>query len=117
MKEANLRKWHRRMGITIAFFVILQAGTGLLLSLDWLSTPHSHLNTQYEGIQESGKTNDTFRDSHEEKSVWHEALELIHRGAGPLMSLYRVILGIGIMAMAITGSIIFIKIRSRYKKL
>lgn len=35
MKDANLRKWHRRMSITLALFIILQAGTGLLLSLDW----------------------------------------------------------------------------------
>ncbi len=116
MKEANLRKWHRRMGITLAFFIILQAGTGLLLSLDWDSTPHSHANTQHERIKESGEANESLLDSHEEGSNWHEVLGFIHRGAGSIMNLYRIFLGIGILAMAITGSTIFFMIRARSKK-
>jgi len=116
MKEANLRKWHRRIGIALAFFIILQAGTGLLLSFDWFSTPHSHANTPHEGIQKSGETNDSLKDSHEGKSVLGEVLKFIHHGAGPIMNLYRVVLGIGILAMALTGCTIFFKIRARSKK-
>jgi len=116
MNEVNLRKWHRRMGITLAFFIILQAGTGLLLSLDWVSTPHSHANTQHERIKESGEANETLIDSHEGGPVWHKVLEFIHHGAGSIMNLYRAILGIGIVAMALTGSTIFFVIRARSKK-
>ena len=38
MKEANLRKWHRGLGIILAFFVILQAGSGLLITITDMET-------------------------------------------------------------------------------
>jgi hypothetical protein len=33
MKEVNLRTWHRRIGIVLALFIILQAGSGFLIML------------------------------------------------------------------------------------
>ncbi len=32
MKEPNLRKYHRNMGICIVFLILLQTGTGIFLS-------------------------------------------------------------------------------------
>jgi hypothetical protein len=32
MKEVDLRRWHRRPGIIVALFIILQTGSGFLLS-------------------------------------------------------------------------------------
>ena len=46
MKESDLRKWHRRMGIGLALFIIFQAGSGLLLSLGQIVTTHSHAHTE-----------------------------------------------------------------------
>jgi len=33
MKESELRKWHRNFGIFLVLFIIIQAGSGLLISL------------------------------------------------------------------------------------
>lgn len=38
MKEGDLRKLHRRIGITLALFIALQTATGLMMSLGLLPT-------------------------------------------------------------------------------
>jgi hypothetical protein len=49
VSQIAVRRWHRRVGIAIALFVILQAGTGLMLEWEnsWLDRsahepPHEH---------------------------------------------------------------------------
>ena len=107
MKESILRRWHRSLGILLALFIILQTGSGFLISLGELSVPHSHA------------LEDTHASSHgnnEGESLWHEGLEFIHHGAGTAGSLYRILIGIGLLWMAVSGSMIFLKIRARSKK-
>ena len=107
MKESDLRKWHRRVGITITVFILLQAGSGFLISLGGLSTPHSHAHTESVGPVGSEAR---------EGSLWHESLEFIHHGAGAVGSVYRILLGAGILWMALTGSAIFFRMRARSQK-
>jgi hypothetical protein len=107
MKESVLRRWHRNLGILLALFIILQAGTGFLISLGEFSALHSNGHE------------DTHASSHgnnEGESLWHEGLEFIHHGAGTAGSLYRILIGIGLLWMAVSGTIIFFKIRTRSKK-
>jgi hypothetical protein len=111
MKEATVRKWHRRMGITLALFIILQAGTGLVLSLEWFDT--SNTNVHKADQPSSNKTNHF--NNNQEGATWHEAMELVHHGAGTMMKMYRVILGLGLVGMALSGSVIFQKIKTRNK--
>jgi uncharacterized iron-regulated membrane protein len=85
MKEADLRKYHRRTGITIAVFVFFQALTGLLLSIHRIF-PSLNLG-DFAGI--------------------------IHFGGGLGGNIYRILLALGLLFMACTGTWIFIKIRSR----
>jgi hypothetical protein len=107
MKEVNLRKWHRRIGIILALFVILQAGSGLLIGLGDLSPSQTHAHSE-PAVSSGG---------HEEaESPWHEALEFIHHGAGSAGALYRIIIGIGILWMAISGGLIFFQTRARSTK-
>ena len=42
MKKSDIRKWHRNLGILLALFIVFQAGSGLLITLNDLSVPHSH---------------------------------------------------------------------------
>jgi hypothetical protein len=87
IKEVDLRKWHRRIGIMLALFVILQAGSGLLVGLGDLSSSQTHAHS--EPTVSSG--------GHEEaESPWHEALEFIHHGVGSAGTRYRIIVVIGI---------------------
>jgi hypothetical protein len=85
MKEADLRKYHRSIGITIAVFVFFQAFTGLLLSVEHI---FSHINQL-------------------------EFAHLIHFGGGLAGNIYRIVLALGLLFMAGTGSWIYFKIRSR----
>ena len=107
MKESVLRRWHRSLGILLALFIIFQTGSGFLISFGEFSAPHSHA---HEDAHASSHGNN------EGESLWHEGLEFIHRGAGTAGSLYRILIGIGLLWMAVSGSMIFFKISTRSKK-
>lgn len=85
MKEPILRKYHRYMGMTIALLVVVQIGTGMLLSLNFLIRSE-------------------FPDS---------ILSSIHFGDGVIGNLYRILLGAAILFMVTTGSWISMKIHAR----
>ena len=88
MTEAFLRKWHRTMGITLALFIFVQAATGGLMALE--STLHFSEPTDF--------------------------LAMLHTGGGFFGDLYRILLGLGLLGMATSGTLIFLKIRARMKK-
>jgi hypothetical protein len=107
MKEADLRRWHRTMGIIVAAFIILQAGSGFLLSLGGLPIlrTYAHEATYSPGhAQEEGEW------------LWQDALDFIHLGGGIIGTIYRLVLGFGIVVVAVSGSMIFFKIRARSKR-
>jgi hypothetical protein len=106
MKEISLRTWHRRIGIILALFIILQAGSGFFITLGDL-IPSQSPDT------ESAVAATTVDD---EKHFWDEALEFIHFGAGAAGGLYRILLGAGVLWMAVSGGLIFFRIRTRSKK-
>lgn len=104
MKEATLRKAHRSIGIALALFIVLQAGSGVLLGVG-------------EGLVHNHKEHPTLqaRDhghGRGEPAIL-EALEFVHKGGGIPGGLYRLIVGAGIVAMAASGSMIFLRTRSR----
>ena len=107
MKEMDLRKWHRTIGITAALFIILQTGSGFLLSLGDLSVAHTHAN------EEAYTTSHAHEDV---ESSWHEVLEFIHRGGSTAGVIYRIAMGICLLVMVVTGSMIFFKVRARSGK-
>jgi hypothetical protein len=88
MTEADLRKGHRTMGIMLALFIILQAGSGAMMALEFfLNLP---------GL--------------------FGPLTKLHFGGGGLGHIYRTILGLGTLGMAVSGSLIYLKIRGRAHK-
>ena len=85
MKESDLRRWHRTFGIILSLFIILQTGSGLLISLSEIGTPHSHAHSE----------SVVHADTHGEgKSQWKASIGFIHHGAGPIGLIYRILLGI-----------------------
>jgi len=108
MKEADLRSLHRAVGIIVAVFIIFQAGSGFVLSLGGL--PIGSTDAHEEALNTG--------HAHEEgESVWHDALEFIHLGGGIVGTIYRLLLGLGIVATAVSGGMIFFSVRARKKKL
>ena len=86
MREADLRKWHRTGGVFLAFFIFLHIITGIVLSVEDL------LGEYWGGIHD------------------------IHGGFGKIGGIYRILLGIGLVWIVISGCIIYMNIRKRMKK-
>jgi hypothetical protein len=104
MKEFTLRNWHRRIGIILVLFIILQAGSGLIITISEIATPHEHDNSA---------TSHSHQQQDEDESSFHETLEFLHHGGGIIGISYRILVGTGILWMAFTGLIIYVKIRTR----
>ncbi len=88
MQEASLRSWHRFLGIILALFIFVQAITGALISLQFALNFAEPL----------------------------EVLEGPHTGGGLAGNIYRMLLGLGLLFMAVTGAMIYFKIRARTKR-
>ncbi|MFC1606611.1 hypothetical protein ACFL47_01465 [Candidatus Latescibacterota bacterium] len=87
MKEAQLRSVHRKAGLVLSLFIVLQTVTGLVLTVEDL------LDTFWGGIFHG----------------LHKRYEL----AGDI---YRLIAGVGIMFMVVTGVWVAMKMRERRSK-
>jgi len=88
MNELYLRTWHRRFGIVLALFVFLQAASGVVLNVEhFLDIPPLLV-----------------------------AAKILHEGGGLAGTIYRTVLGLMLMAMAVSGSLIFFKVWRRTKK-
>ena len=103
MKEPDLRKVHRLTGIVIAPFIILQALSGILLSVDWLLGIHRRAG---EAIKENLPP--LLR-------LWDMILVDIHYGMGVGGALYHIMLGVAAIGVATSGFMIFLKIPARQK--
>lgn len=104
MKEVELRKWHRILGILVSLFIIIQAGSGLILSFieNEPSQAYGHSEYQKEDETEAGSSID-------------ELLELIHTGGGGVGVIYRLVVGVGLLLMVGSGVWIFVKVQLRQK--
>ncbi len=103
MKEIELRKWHRRMGIGLALFLFLQAASGILLSLEGLPISGGWAHTEHGMgtlVESTAQTN-------------ADPLGFLHHGGGGLGAVYRLALGAATLWMALSGSWIYLKIRRR----
>jgi hypothetical protein len=87
MKERSVRHVHRRLGITVGWFLLVQAGAGLLLTLGMLT-----LSTG---------------------SKWYHVVATIHTGWEPMGNVYRVILALATVTQVALGVTIFYMTKSR----
>lgn len=104
MKELQLRKLHRGTGIVLAVFLFLQAGTGILLSLEGLPISGGRAHTDHE-VEYAAES--------EGQAHW-DPVGTIHHGGGRLGALYRLALGASTLWMALSGLWIYWKIRIRW---
>ena len=89
MNSVKVRTIHRRLGISIAFFLFVQAIVGMLMSIGRLAS----LDT----------------------SSLYNVLYSIHAGWNPIGSIYRVVLGLATAMQGVLGIMIF-RSRFRFKK-
>jgi uncharacterized iron-regulated membrane protein len=103
MREIELRKWHRKTGVIVAPLLILQAVSGLFLSIDWLL-----------GIHHRG--GEIITDLPPLLRLWDFILVEIHYGFGVPGAVYHILLGIGAVWLAFSGLLIYFLVRSRQKR-
>ncbi len=104
MKELTLRKWHRYIAVALAPLVLLQAVSGLFLSIEWL---YRLLSTAGQLLPEASPF----------VQFWDWVFVGVHYGGGRLGALYHILLGVGLVWLATSGLWIFLKIRAHRKKL
>jgi hypothetical protein len=104
MEELDIRKLHRIVGIVIAPLLILQALSGIFLSVAWLLGFHRRIG---ETIKENIPP--LIR-------LWDMILVNIRYGLGVGGAFYHDLLGIGAIGVAVSGFMIFLKIRARQKR-
>jgi hypothetical protein len=91
MKEVEVRKIHRTLGIIMVWFLAGQAFTGLILTI---------------GGMASGGT----------PTFLYNILSTLHFGWNPLGGMYRILLALAVLAQGISGIIIYFLIRARTGK-
>jgi len=113
MKERTIRLFHRRIGIFLALFIVIQIASGTTISLYHLFEGDQRGETTQNDVNStvSVKGDET---GHEE-SEFEEMLEFAHKKGGSAGDLYRTLLGFGIIFMAISGSMINREIKNRTK--
>jgi len=103
MREVTLRCWHRRIGGPLALFILLQAVTGLLLSIERLFGSDNNLRHM---VIETG--NSTLLH------VFDSLTRGLHYGGPQLWgNLYRIALSVGLIWMTVSGLTIYLRVRSR----
>lgn len=101
MKGINLNKLHRYVGITLAPFLIIQTFSGLFLDFGALG----RISGPAGGSEQSASGG--FSNS---------LLVKVHFGGDFLNDCYHILLGIAITWMAISGWLLFLRIRKAQKR-
>jgi hypothetical protein len=107
MKGAVIRKWHRRMGIWLVLLILLQATTGLILTLEERSETdnHAYAKAVSSNIEQSHHDDEDTKVPEEE----HGLVGMIHHSGGLVGLTYRLVIGIGMIGMAVSGIVIFLQ--------
>lgn len=112
MNEKMIRNFHRRTGVFLALFILIQITTGTALSMYHLyEGAHSGKSVQ----SEAGNPVQTKGEASHEESEFEEILEFVHKKGGRAGDLFRIFLGAGIIFMAVSGGMINKTIKKRTK--
>lgn len=115
MDETRLRKWHRNIGLLFAAFMIIQAGTGMFLTV---IKPPERENGNGDAVYsvegeacEHGYT--PGRGENNPPSVLTETTAFIHRGGGIPGVFFRLFTGAGLLWLTVSGIWIIGKVQLR----
>ncbi|BCS53458.1 hypothetical protein [Geobacter sp. SVR] len=97
MNRINLNKLHRYSGLIVSLFLVLQTISGLLLDF---------------GLFRNGRQ----MGKEGAQGAWDLLLVKIHYGAGLFGDAYHLLLGLGIIWLATSGWLLFLRIRRARRK-
>ena len=101
MKGMQLNKLHRYVGITLAPFLLIQTLSGLLLKIGPFRRGPAGLVSGEPAV--TGGAMDPL-------------LVMVHFGPGVVSDLYHILLGLAIIWMAVTGWMLFLRIRKAQRR-
>ncbi len=112
MQEIKIRKIHRTLAIWLVGLIIIQVLSGLAITIGSFFAPHEHRVQEQKEAVEVPPHNGT--ENQQTKS--NDLLSAIHHGGGLLGKIYRTLLASGILTVAVTGIMIYAKMKARMKK-
>lgn len=121
MSEPSLRKVHRKLGITLLLFLILQTVSGLYLTvqaLDWDEHYHDTLGGSPLPSHSHQERGDRMmhRSSMSFTQAGADLMVQIHHGGGLIGAFYRIALAALVTAQVATGLLIYWNVRKRTRK-
>ena len=108
MIEKKIRKYHGRIGIVLSIFIILQVGSGTLSALNTILEQKPHTHDEYSNVD--------VPDNDDSSTNEAGLIEIIHHHGEPIFQMLRIILGVGILMMVISGATIYLLTQKRKKK-
>lgn len=105
MKEVDIRKWHRNVGIVLMPLLVMQAISGVFLGAEWLLGYHQRVG---EVIRANVPPLIW---------LWDKILIEIHYGLGMPGAIEHILLGLGLIWVTASGFMIYLRIRARKKRL
>jgi hypothetical protein len=103
------------MGILLALLILLQAGSGLLLTFGERLETHQHAHANAVSIH-NGENHHRDDADVELTDKQHGLAGVIHHGSGTIGRAYRYVVGFGMIGMVLSGSLIYLKTRIRAKR-
>jgi hypothetical protein len=98
IQELTLRRWHRRAGIFLAVLILVQAISGVVIAFNLLFVFHHDVSALLDA-----------REAHELHRAWDFIFMDIHYGGGAIGSIYHAAVGIGLVWIVWTGTVIFVR--------
>ncbi|MEW6490777.1 MAG: hypothetical protein AB1578_23050 [Thermodesulfobacteriota bacterium] len=98
MNEANLRAWHRRLGVLISPFLFLQTLSGVLFSLDLYRDVRAALRAPLPPGVEAPVA-----------GLYDTLMRSMHYGSGKLGYAYHVALGSCLLVLILSGLWIWVR--------
>lgn len=111
MIEKSIRKYHGRIGILLSIFIFIQVGSGIIIALNTIIEQRPHTHNEYSDVDVHD------RGGNDNSSTNETGLtETIHHHGETMFQILRIVLGIGILMMVISGSTIYVLTHKRKKK-
>ena len=101
MNQGTLRRWHRRLGICLAPFLLLQTVSGLVLTYGVFAQVDKSL---------ADATPEPVR------SAWNLLMLELHYGPGLIGWIYHTLIGLGLIWLIVSGAWIWIDLLGRKKQ-
>ncbi|HEX9715486.1 MAG TPA: hypothetical protein VGA28_07330 [Desulfurivibrionaceae bacterium] len=113
MAEKTLRKYHATLGAILSLFIFIQVGSGTLIAFNEMLGRGRHANTGHAPADLHDEADGHHGDQQHEENL----LQIVHHHGTPLFQALRVLFGIGVLTIIISGTIIYAISRTRKKHL